>query len=90
MCPGCGEKMTIHGQRCPGCQAVWEEHEQKRLAKRAYNHAYYRKHTATRAEAPGPNRIACCGEWHAITALPLTAPCGHVWFVTTQEAEHAA
>lgn len=61
-CGMCGRTVGQSGHRlCTRCR------ENKRLTLRA--------HTLAAWAAPGPNRLACCGQWWAVTAIPFTTPC---------------
>lgn len=57
-CVDCGQPAP-RTARCPRHQ------QQNRLAARAH---------AASAALPGPPLLACCGQWHTVTALPVVCP----------------
>jgi hypothetical protein len=76
VCVRCGVRPAVPLQaRCEPCitkevprvQAYYAVHGAQM---RAAAHA----RAASRREAPGPNSIACCGTFHAVTAIPFHCP----------------
>lgn len=52
-----------------------------RATKRVWYLRRERPRRLARREAPGRARLACCGQWRAITTVPLLVPCcGRIWF----------
>lgn len=53
----------------------------RRAKKRAYNQAWRAAHPTYDCDyrdtqrGHHPPQLACCGEWHAVTQIPLTTPC---------------
>jgi hypothetical protein len=65
-CVQCGRRPAyLDAVYCPTCVAK----------RRPKAREYERRRREARWEAPGVNKILCCGHWWHLTQLPLRTPC---------------